>query len=157
MLRFNVFVSTIPLIFAGALSFTHGELVPAPRPCIMLGDTSVQIAPDPWQAQLHVSFTDNPADATVRVQIVEGAESADFAVIDDVGNSDPGACALAKAQRFVGIAESPSHSEPVIYLSHDGNADYRIFVQSKTFPARNAAALVVGADERRSRIAAASL
>jgi hypothetical protein len=33
----------------------------------------------------------------------------------------------------------------VIYLSHEGPADYRIFVRSKTFSQRDAAALVVGA------------
>jgi len=45
----------------------------------------------------------------------------------------------------------------VIYLSHDGPADYRIFVQSKNFSARDAAALIVGANGGHHRLQAASL
>jgi hypothetical protein len=45
----------------------------------------------------------------------------------------------------------------VIYLSRDGPADYRIFVSSKSFSVRDAAALIVGASGDRHRIEAASL
>jgi hypothetical protein len=45
----------------------------------------------------------------------------------------------------------------VIYLTHEGPADYRIFVKSKTFTAREAAALIVGASGGHNRLAAASL
>jgi hypothetical protein len=45
----------------------------------------------------------------------------------------------------------------MIYLSKDGPADYRIFVRSKTFSARDAAALIVGAGDGRHRLVAASL
>ena len=38
-----------------------------------------------------------------------------------------------------------SEADPVIYLSRDGPADYRIFVSSKSFSVRDAAALIVGA------------
>jgi len=40
---------------------------------------------------------------------------------------------------------SPPGAAPVIYLSPNGPADYRIFVKSKTFSAHEAAALIVGA------------
>jgi hypothetical protein len=60
--------------------------------------------------------------------------------------------------RFVAISAYPSAaSAPVIYLSTDGGADYRIFVRSKTFSLREAAALVVGANGGRARMAAAAL
>ena len=68
MLRFKILASALPLIVAAA--FARGELLPGPRPCITLGEASVQIAELPWQAQLHVSFTSDPAAATVRVQIM---------------------------------------------------------------------------------------
>ena len=51
------------------------------------------------------------------------------------------------ATQFVAISDSPAASAPVIYLSPDGPADYRIFVRSKTFTARDAAALIVGASD----------
>jgi hypothetical protein len=45
----------------------------------------------------------------------------------------------------------------VIYLSPNGPADYRIFVRSKTFSAREAAALIVGANGGHRRLEAALL
>lgn len=155
MLRFKVLASTIPLILAGV--FARSELVPAARPCITVGETSVQIAPGPWQAQLKVSFTSDPSLATVRVQIVDAAEAADFAVVDDIDSNEANACEVTPATRFVAIAASAAALEPVIYLSRDGNADYRIFVQSKAFTPREAAALVVGASGGHARMAAAAL
>jgi hypothetical protein len=143
MLRFRVLASVVPVLIAAA--FARGGLLPGSRPCIAIGDTSVQIADLPWQAQLHVSFTDDPAAATVRVQIADSAEAADFAVVDDVDSPEAGACEANAATQLVAISAMPSAAAPVIYLSPDGPADYRIFVRSKSFTARDAAALVVGA------------
>jgi hypothetical protein len=155
MLRFKILASAVPLILAGV--FARGELLPGPRPCIETGGTSVQISTAPWHADLHVGFTDDPAAATVRVQIVENAETADFAVVDDVDSADANACEANPAMRLVAVAARPSASQPIIYLSRDGGADYRIFVRSKTFSARDAAALIVGANGGHARITAASL
>jgi hypothetical protein len=136
--------------------FARGGLLPGPHPCIEIAETSVQIASMPWQAQLRVSFTDDPALATVRVQMADSADAADFAVVDDVDTAEAGACAANPATRLVAISANPSADAPVIYLSSDGPADYRIFVRSKTFSAREAAALIVGAGRHR-RLEAASL
>jgi hypothetical protein len=154
-MRFKILVSTVPLI-AAAL-FARGGLLPGPQACISVSDMSVQITDLPWQAALHVSFTDDPALATVRVQIAETAEGADFAVVDDVDNSEAGACEANAETRLVAISASPAGNAPVIYLSTDGPADYRIFVRSKAFTARDAAALVVGAGDGHHRITAAWL
>ena len=113
--------------------FARGGLLPGPHPCIAIADTSVEIADLPWHADLHVAFTDDPAAATVRVQISESAEAADFAVVDDVDSAEPGACEANPATRVVAVSANPASGAPVIYLSHDGPADYRIFVRSKTF------------------------
>src|SRR5471032_1759567 len=155
MLRFKILASAVPLILAGV--FARSELLPGTRPCIAIGDTSVQIASTPWHADLHVGFTDDPVEATVRVQIVESPEAADFVVVDDAGGTEANACEAGPVMRFVAIAAYASASQPIIYLSHDGDADYRIFVRSKTFSAREAAALIVGANRGHPRIAAASL
>ncbi len=143
MLRFKILASSIPLIVAAV--FARGGLLPGTHPCIAISDTSVWIAAMPWQADLHVAFTDDPAAATVRVQISDSPESADFAVVDDVDSAESGACEANAATRLVAISATPAGGAPVIYLSHDGPADYRIFVQSKSFTLRDAAALVVGA------------
>jgi hypothetical protein len=153
MLRFGILASAVPLILAGL--FARSELLPGPRPCIEAGGSSLQIAETPWHADLHVAFTDVPQAATVRVQIVDSAETADFAMVDDTESAEPTAC--AGAPRFVAISSWPSLSAPIIYLSTEGGADYRIFVRSKTFSLREAAALVVGANGGHARITAASL
>jgi hypothetical protein len=155
MLRFKILASAVPLIVVAV--FARGGLLPGPRPCITIADTSVQITSVAWQAQLHVSFTSDPAAATVRVQISDSADAADFAVVDDVGSAEAGACEATAATRFVAISASRSVSAPVIYLSDNGPADYRIFVRSKTFTARDAAALIVGASSGHRRLQAASL
>ena len=144
MLRVKIMASAVPLLLAGVVA--GGELIPNARPCIALGRASMQIATAPWQKPLRVSFTDDPETATVRVQIVDRAELADFAVIDDQQTADAEeSCPVTAETSFVGVGDHVSAAEPVIYLSQSGDADYRIFVQSRTFSARDAAALVVGA------------
>jgi len=155
MLRFKILASAIPVIVAAV--FAGGGLVPGPHPCIAIDETSVQIAYTPWHAELHVAFTDDPTLATVRVQITDNAETADFAVVDDADSPEASACEATAATQLVAISPSPSAFAPVIFLSLDGPADYRIFVRSKTFTARDAAALIVGASSGHGRLAAASL
>ena len=153
MLRFKILASAVPLLIAAV--FARGDLLPGQRPCIAIGEGSVQIAALPWQAQSHVAFTDDPQLATVRVQITDRAEAADFAVLDDVDSPPDDACSVNAATRYVAISTRASASEPVIYLSEDGPADYRIFVRSKRFSVRDAAALIVGARGEPRRLAAA--
>ena len=155
MLRFKILASALPLLAAAA--FARGGLLPGAHPCIAIGETSVQIASVPWRAQLHVSFTDDPSAATVRVQISENPEAADFVVVDDADHSEAGACEANAATRLVAISATPTASEPVIYLTPEGPADYRIYVRSKTFSLRDAAALIVGAGDGHRRLTAASL
>src|SRR3954466_5578543 len=127
MLRFGILASVVPLILAGL--FARSELLPGPKPCIETGGSSLKIAEAPWHADLHVAFTEYPEAATVRVQIVDNVETADFVMVDDADRGEANVC--AGALRFVAIWAYPSLSEPVIYLSTEGGADYRIFVRSK--------------------------
>ena len=143
MLRLKILASVVPLLVAAF--FARGEILSGAHPCIAVANTSVEIAALPWNADLHVAFTDDPALATVRVQITESAEAADFALVDDTGNAEGGTCEANPATRAVWISGNPESGNPVIYLSHEGPADYRIFVRSRTFSLRDAAALVVGA------------
>ena len=110
MLRFKILASTIPLLLAAI--FARGDLATATHPCISSGETSVQLAASPFQAQLHVAFTDDPTRATVRVQIVDSAESADFAVVDDAETSETGACAVTASRPSVRLTR-PERTAPV--------------------------------------------
>lgn len=155
MLRFRVLVPIVPVI--GAAIFARFELVPSLRPCISLDTGTLQIAQDPGHADLHVSFTDEPSRATVRVALTDSPEAADFAVVDDAAEADDGACVATQATRFVAISEESLRGAPVIYLTRDGPADYRIFVDSRRFSMHEAAALIVGAHRAQSHLTAASL
>ena len=156
MLRFETLAAAAPLIVAAILAKV--EFFPSLHPCIGLGGDSVEIASAPWHADLYVSFTDNPALATVRVTVTDDAESADFDVIDDVDAADEGACAATPATQFIAISARASPASPVIYLSRENSAaDYRIFVRSKRFSVHEAAALIVGAHGKPPRLADASL
>jgi hypothetical protein len=156
MLRFKILASVLPL--AAAAVFAHAEILPGPRPCIEVGGATLQIASIPWLAELHVSFTEDPRLATVRVQVTDSAEAADFTVIDDVDDNEAGACESNAVPQLIGISgDRSATTDPVIYLSHDGPSDYRVFVQSKTFSVRDAAALIVSARAGHRRLEAASL
>jgi hypothetical protein len=143
MLRIKFLASAIPLI-AIAL-FARGEIWPGSHPCIAVSNTSIEIASLPWRADLHVAFTEDPKDATVRVQITENADTADFAFVDGAEPAEANACEANPATKAISISETIASGTPVIFLSNDGPADYRIFVRSNTFSEREAAALVVGA------------
>ena len=156
MLRFKILVSAVPLIVAAILA--RVEFLPGSRPCIALGPGTVEIASAPWHADLHVSFTDDPKLATVRVAISDNAEAADFAVVDDVNATDGNACEATPATQFIAISAPKAGATLIIYLSHEeGPADYRIFVHSNRFTDRQAAALIVGARGQPPHLAAAHL
>src|ERR1700690_821075 len=155
MLRFRILASAVPLIFAAVVAC--GGVSPGQHPCIAISDISVEISDLPWHADLHVAFTDDPSAATVRVQISEAADAADFTVVDDAEDTEPVACEANPATRLVTISVNPEAGAPVIYLSHDGPADYRIYVRSKTFSLRDAAALVGGAGAEHHAVQAALL
>jgi hypothetical protein len=152
MLRYKVLVSVVPLIAAAILA--RIEFFPADRPCIAVATGTVQLASAPWRADLHVSFTDDPMLATVRVAVSDNAATADFVVVDGADVTEENACAATAATQFIAISSRPSAASPVIFLSHDdGPADYRIYVQSTRFTERDAAALIVGAHGDHRRLA----
>lgn len=155
MKRYRILASALPLLIAGI--FAGGQLAPTARPCISFGHVVVRIATLPWQNQQHVSFTDDPKRASVRVQIVDSPVFADFSVIDDMAAADATSCGAAAETRYIGITARASTAGQAIYLSDEPGADYRIFVQSRTFSVREAAALVVGAASVRPRQLAAAL
>ncbi|KQT05928.1 MAG: hypothetical protein ACOY3N_00310 [Bradyrhizobium sp.] len=154
MLRFKFLASVVPLLAAAV--FARAEIGSVSHPCIALGETTVELTPLFWTAGVHVAFTDDPARATVRVRITDDADTADFTVVDGLG-SEPDSCQANPSTRLVSIAAQPVDGGQVIYLSSEGPADYRIYVRSKTFSQREAAALIVGARGGQRHLQAASL
>src|SRR5437762_12558315 len=101
MLRLKILASGVPLAIVAL--FAGGEFL-GPRACIDIAGTSVQITALSWQAHRHVGFTNDPSRATVRVQISDNAEAADFTVIDDVDTTEAGACESNAPPRLVAIS-----------------------------------------------------
>jgi len=134
MLRFKILASAVPLLIVAF--FARGGLSPGARPCIAIGDTSVEM-PRCLDADLHVAFTDDPALATVRVQLSDNAETADFVMIDDVDAPEAAAASQCATKM---VSSRPPRRRRAGDLSFAGRpADYRIFVRSKSFSAREAA------------------
>src|ERR1700674_1669410 len=104
MLRLKILASAVPLLIAAF--FARGSLLPGPHPCIAIANISVEMAGLPWQADLHVAFTDDPASATVRVQITESAEAADFTLVDGADTLEPGGCEANPATHAVSVSET---------------------------------------------------
>ena len=155
MLRFKILASVVPLLAAAV--FARGEIGPVSHPCIAIGDTSVELTSLFWTAPIRVAFTDDPAQATVRVQITDDADAADFAVVDDGDSDEPSACRDNPSTHLVAISSQGGRDYPTVYLTSEGPADYRIYVRSRTFSQKEAAALVVGARGDHRHLQAASL
>ncbi|MDR3466146.1 MAG: hypothetical protein P4M07_09395 [Xanthobacteraceae bacterium] len=155
MLRFRILASAVPLMVAGVLA--GRQVVADVHPCISTAEAAVELADLPWQASRLVGFTADPARATVRVQIVDDPAVADFAVVDDGVSRESDSCTGLGPTRFIGIGDAAATAPTVIYLSRDDNADYRIYVRSRSFTMREAAALIVGAHTERSQTAAGAL
>jgi hypothetical protein len=81
-------------------------------PCIEIAGTPVQIAALSWQAHRHVSFTNDPSRATVRVQVSDTAEAADFTVIDDIDTAESRRLREHAPPRLVAISRNPSPPIP---------------------------------------------
>lgn len=154
MLRFQILASVVPLLAAAV--FARSEIGSVSHPCIAIGDSSVELTSLFWTAGIQIAFTDDPAQATVRVQITDDADAADFAVVDDGASDEPGACQGNPSTQLVAIS-AQGGDRPTVYLSTEGPADYRIYVRSKTFSQKEAAALIVGARGSHRHLQAASL
>lgn len=155
MLRFKILTSVVPLLAAAV--FARAEIGSVSHPCIAVGESSVELTSLFWTAGMHIAFTDDPAQATVRVQVTDDADAADFALVDDGLGSEPETCQANPSRRLVSIAAQPVDGGEVIYLSSEGPADYRIYVRSKSVSLREAAALIVGAHGSHHQLQAASL
>jgi hypothetical protein len=155
MLRFKFLIAAVPLIAAVAV-MVRLEASPAATPCLALGAGSGEAGSEPFVADLHVDFTDDPKLATVRVGVADSADAADLVLVDDGTEAGDRACSMTAAAQSVAAFADPAPHSPLIYLAQDGPADYRVFVQSSRFSARDAAALIVGAHAGDLRVADAA-
>jgi hypothetical protein len=153
MLRLGLLVTVVPLALAGGIA--PGLMPHADPVCIATGTVTFQMAAHPWQANRRVTFTANRQLATVRVQLVDQPEIADFVVANDETAASETSCAVTANTRRVAIVEKVAAGDPIIYLSAEPGADYRIFVHLGAISAHDAAALIVSARGSLARMASA--
>lgn len=154
MWRRRVSVVVVPLVMAAGLART--ALSEPDQPCIVLQSATVRLSTNPWQSAFRVAFTDDASAASIRVQIVDDPTVADFALADDGPVAAWDTCGGTGMIRYVSIATEPRSGDPIVFLTHTGNADYRIYANSKSVTARHAAALLIGATRDPRHIALAS-
>jgi hypothetical protein len=139
MLRLSILSSVIPLVLIGGVA--HDWHSAAARQCFAAPSART------------IAFTTDPLAATVKVQIVSSAELADLAIVDEAGPSGPGHCGLDQAAKLVSVSAHPQPGEPIVLLTHEADADYRIYVDSQTISPEQAAALIVAARGGQKRLA----
>jgi hypothetical protein len=154
MLRFGILLSAIPLVLAGGIP--HDWTASSAQPCIPAGMTTIRYSPAPIPSARPIAFTTDRTLATIKVQIVDSPELADLVIADDIDVADAQECGIDKITRLVTISATPVPGEPVVYLSRETGADYRIYVVSKKVSFQHAAALIVGARGGHGRLAAAA-
>ena len=143
MLRLGILSSVVPLVLAGGVAHDW-TAVPA-RQCAAIGI----IAP----ASRTVALTSDPSAATVKVRIVDRPELADLTIADEADTPDDHDCGIDDIARLVTIRTQPLPGEPIIHLTREAEADYRIYVDSTKLTAQMAAALLVGARGGHTRLA----
>jgi hypothetical protein len=142
MLRIGLISSVIPLALAGGIAH---EWTSANAPqCFAPAAPAIRT----------IAFTDDPAQATVSVQLVDAADLADLVIAADNTAAEAEGCSLREMVRSVTINMRPVAGEPVVHLSREADADYRIYVDSAQISARQAAALIVRTRGGHVRLAA---
>lgn len=138
MLRLSILSAVVPLALLGGVAYelTHASAGQCFTPPVTRS----------------VAFTSDPIAATVTVQIVTSAELADLAVVDEAGASEAN-CGLDQAARLIKINRDPRPGEPIVHLTHEADADYRIYVDSQAISPEQAAALIVAARGGQRRLA----
>jgi hypothetical protein len=117
MLRLGILSAVIPLALAGGVALEWNSA--SARQCFGTAPAARAIA-----------FTDDPAAATVRIQIVDRPELADLAIADDIDVAEAEGCGINDMTRLVSVSAHPRPGEPVAYLSREADADYRIYIDS---------------------------
>jgi hypothetical protein len=114
----------------------------SPNLCLAAGSLTYQVSPNASAADLRVRIEPRAAHPDLRIQLVDSIESADFAVVDDVGAAPAGACSTSGLIKTVRTVDDAGPADITISLSReDADADLRLYVHSVRFGHRDAAAL----------------
>jgi hypothetical protein len=133
--------------------FTAAPVTVAPAPaasnlCFTTGAVTYRVslgtpAPD-YRVKIGAFDPDsNPGSGPhLRIQPVDNVESADFALVDDLGGVDGNTCASGSLTKTVQVVGETGTADLTLSLSDEpADADLKLFVHSARFGHRDAAAL----------------
>jgi hypothetical protein len=106
MLGFRVLLSIVSLVAVAVIA--EVELSDAPRACIAVGAGTIEpgSAPsgsEPWHADLHVDFTDDPAYAVTRIALADSPGATDFIVAGHSPDNNDNGCGMTAATQPVSM------------------------------------------------------
>jgi hypothetical protein len=132
----------ILLLVAGIPAAAPPFFAAGPNLCFTAGSVTYQVVPGASSPDYRVGIADRAAQPDLRIQLVDGVETADFALVDDFGSVDGSACMSAGLVKTVQLVGEGSAADVTMSLSHEeADADLKLFVHSARFGHGDAAAL----------------
>jgi hypothetical protein len=128
--------------------FTDAPVTVAPVPfvsnlCFTAGAVTYRVSmgtPSP-DYRVKIGASDPDSGPYLRIQLVDNVESADFALVDDLGGAEAN-CASAGLIKTVQVVGESATADATLSLSGEpADADLKLFVHSDRFGQRDAAAL----------------
>ena len=127
--------------------FTDAPVTVAPVPfvsnlCFTTGAVTYRVSMGTPSPDYRVKIGASDSGPYLRIQLVDNVESADFALVDDLGGTDGNTCASAGLVKTVQVVGETGTADVTLSLSGDGtDADLKLFVHSARYGQRDAAAL----------------
>jgi hypothetical protein len=130
-----LFVAAIP---AAAPPF----FAAAPELCFTAGSVTYELSPGTLVPDYRVRIDNSAALPDVRISLVDGAELADFSLVDGIAGANSNTCPAGGVLKTVRVVPADQPADVTISLSRDaGPADFKLFVYSARVTHQDAAAL----------------
>ncbi len=129
----------ILLLVVGVPAGARSYFASAPDLCFTAGSVTYQLSSSAETPDYRVLIDNRARRPDLRVKLVDRAEIADFALVDDAGGVAGGACRTAGALKTVKIVSGETSPDVTISVSRE--ADFRLFVHSARVTHQDAAAL----------------
>jgi len=134
---------TLILLFVAAIPAAAPPLfAPSSSLCFTAGSVTYQLAPNASSPDYRVRIDNGAPHPDLRIALVDRAEIADFALVDDAATVMDNACRSAGQLKTVKVVAANAAADVTIRLSPQAqDADFTLFVHSARVGHHDAAAL----------------
>jgi hypothetical protein len=130
------------LLVAGVAAAAPRLFTPSPDLCFAAGSVTYRLAAGDGTADYAVAIDNAAVHPDLRIHLVDQIETADFALVDDVGAATGNACASLGPIRTVRIVPAGGAADITIAVSRQpGPNDFSLYVHSTRASHVGAAAL----------------